>query len=327
MQQSRQPVARNQLASKKPLTSHKRATTGESLERSAPQSAESVTVEAGATPSTALEASILPGDPGGDFAIGFGSGVPAPEGAATETKGAASAGALNDSASAPAGSSDRGGNTPAGSSRKSSTRSDIDSASGAVIPGYVIDAAGHRPPDAGAIYPEVDKYVLYAADKRTPINVLGTDVCIEGEFLRTKEAATIAEIKTDYSQCRYLDFGDESVSVKCPPEAQTKIIHHNSYLSTSLVYSVRSCLEYDTSNCYLTTDQETEREMCRIDFQYEGLWAESTKFFYRCSKSESRTYRQPLEYNVRWFMEVYIEERGLRRREVLRETRAVPRCA
>ena len=52
-----------------------------------------------------------------------------------------------------------------------------------MIPGYVIDAAGHRSPDAGAIFPEVDKYVLYGADKRTAINVLGTEVCIEGEFL------------------------------------------------------------------------------------------------------------------------------------------------
>ena len=100
-----------------------------------------------------------------------------------------------------------------------------------------------------------------------PINVLGTKVCIEGEFLRSKEAATISQIKTDYSKCRYLDFGDGSVSVKCPPQAQTKIIHHNSYLSSPLSYSVRSCLEYDSSNCYLTTDQETEREMCRIDFE------------------------------------------------------------
>jgi hypothetical protein len=209
---------------------------------------------------------------------------------------------------------------------KSSTPSEIDSFSGAEIPGYVVDAAGHRPADAGAIYPEVDKYVLYGADKRTPINIVGTDVCIEGEFLRSKEATTISEIKTDYSKCKYLDFGDESVSVRCPPDAQTKTIHHNSYLSSPLVYSVRACLEYDTSNCYLTTDQETEREMCRIDFEYEGIWAEGTKFFYRCAKSETRTYLQPLQYSVRWFMEVYIEERGIRPREILRETRAVSRC-
>jgi hypothetical protein len=228
-QQFRQPGNRNQPASKKPLTSHKGATTGENLEKSAPWSAESVTVEAGAAPFSAAEASVVQGDQASDIAIGSGTAVPAPEGAATGTKRATSerGGSSSDSASAPAGASLGGGSTAGGSSRKSSTPSDIDAASGAVIPGYVIDAAGHRPPDGGAIYPEVDKYVLYGADKRTPINVLGTEVCIEGEFLRSKEAATISEIKTDYSQCRYRDFGDESVSVKCPPEAQTKIIHHN----------------------------------------------------------------------------------------------------
>ena len=317
VQQTRQLVNRNQPAvSRRPLTSRNTGAPPESLENLA-QSAEPLAVDGGTAPFSASDASTL-GDQAGDIAIGSGSAVSAPEDGAAGTKGATSGrdGSSRDSASA-----------PAGSSRKSSTPSDIDSASGAVIPGYVIDAAGHRPPDAGAIYPEVDKYVLYGADKRTAINVLGTEVCTEGEFLRSKEAAMISEIKTDYSKCRYLDFGDESVSVTCSPEAQIKIIHHNSYLSSPLVYSVRTCLEYDTSNCYLTTDQETEREMCRIDFEYEGLWGEGTKFFYRCSKSESRSYRQPLEYNIRWFMEVYIEERGLRRREVLRETRAVPRCA
>ena len=43
------------------------------------------------------------------------------------------------------------------------------------------------------------------------MNVLGTEVYIEGEFLRSKEAVTISEVKTDYSKCRYLDFGDEAV--------------------------------------------------------------------------------------------------------------------
>jgi hypothetical protein len=317
VQQSRQLVNRNQPAvSRKLLTSRNTGAPPEILEKLA-QSAEPATVDGGIAPFNASDASTR-GDQAGDIVIGSRSRVPAPEAGAAGAKGATSGrdGLSRDSASA-----------PPGASRKSSTPSDIDSASGAVIPGYVIDAAGHRPPDAGAMYPEVDKYVLYGADKRTAINVLGTEVCTEGELLRSKEAATISEIKTDYSKCRYLDFGEESVSVKCPPEAQTKIIHDNSYLSTPLVYSVRTCLEYDTSNCYLTTDQETERELCRIDFEYDGLWSEGTQFFYRCSKSGSRTYRQPLQYNIRWFMEVYIEERGLRRREVLRETRAVPKCA
>ena len=204
-QQSRQPVNRNQLASKKPLTSRKRATKGESLENPAPRSAESLAVDGGKAPFSPGEPSETQGDQAGDIAIGSGSGVPAPEGLATGTKGATSerGGASSDSPSAPAGASDRGGSTAAGSPRKGSTPSDIDSASGAVIPGYVLDAAGHRPPDGGAIYPEVEKYVLYGADKRTPISVLGTEVCIEGEFLRSQEAATISEIKTEPSTaCR-----------------------------------------------------------------------------------------------------------------------------
>jgi hypothetical protein len=273
IEQPRWPVNRNQPAvSRKRLNSRDTGATAESLEKVAPQSAESVAVDSGIAPFNSAEASAVHGDQAADIAIGSGSAVSAPEGVAIGRKGATSA---------RGGSSVDGASAPAESSRKSSTASDIDLASGAVIPGYVIDAAGHRPPDAGAIFPEVDKYVLYGADKRTAINILGTKVCIEGEFLRSKEAATISQIKTDYSKCRYLDFGDESVSVKCPPEAQTKIFHHTSYLSSPLRYSVRSCLEYDSSNCYLTTDQETEREMCRIDFEYEGIWAEGTKFFIR----------------------------------------------
>jgi hypothetical protein len=134
----------------------------------------------------------------------------------------------------------------------------------------------------------------------------------------------ISEIKTDYSKCRYRDFGDDSPTVKCPPEAHTRIIHHNSYLSFPLVYSVRSCLEYDRSNCYMTPE-ETEREICRIDFSYDGIWAEGTKFYYRCAKSKTQIYQQPLQYNIRWFMEIEIHNQ-LTRRRILQETRAVSRC-
>lgn len=316
--QSRQAVKRTQpVTAGKPLASTRKAEAAAEQNptlqpmESAPAGG-AASFSTGTTPLFESEAGGKPGD------VAIGSqrtdSSPGPLGAGAK-------GTL----SPPAGSPSRSGSGP-GAPRKSSTPSEVDSFSGEEIPGYVIDAAGHRPSDAGAIYPEVDKYVLYGANKRTPINVLGTDVCFDGEFLRSKEATTISEIKTDYSKCRYLDFGDESVAVRCPPEAQTKIIHHNSYLSSPLVYSVRTCLEYDTSHCHLTTAEETEREVCRVDFEYDGIWAEGTKFFYRCAKSETRTYQQPLRYNVRWFMEVYIEERGLRRREILRETRAVPRC-
>ena len=195
MEQARRRVNRSQPAvNRKPLISRH---TGASAEKLAPQCAEPVTVDGGIAPFNAADASILQGDQAADIAVGSGSAVSAPEGVAVGTQGATSGrgGSSVDSARAPAGASVGGGSAPAESSRKSSTPSDIDSASGAVIPGYVIDAAGHRSPDAGAIFPEVDKYVLYGADKRTAINVLGTKVCIEGEFLRSKEAARFPKSK------------------------------------------------------------------------------------------------------------------------------------
>jgi hypothetical protein len=106
----------------------------------------------------------------------------------------------------------------------------------------------------------------------------------------------------------------------------TKIVHHNSYLSSPLVYSVRTCLEYDSLNWYMREDDANEREICRIDFQYEGIWAEGTKFYYKCAKSEVRSYKQSIEYDIRWFMEIEIDNK-LTRRQVLRETKAVPRCS
>lgn len=210
---------------------------------------------------------------------------------------------------------------------KSSTPAEIDSVSGAEIPGYVIDAAGHRPADAGALYPEVDNYILYSPDNRMSRNVPGTHVCIDGDIIRSQDAIVITETKTDYSKCEYFEKGDDSIpGLKCPPAALTQIVHHDSYLSSSLLYSVRTCIEYDTSNCYTVQVEDSEREICRVDFEYEGLWVEGTKFYHRCLRSEARTYRQPLQYTVRWFMEVEVHER-LRRREILRETRTVPVCS
>ena len=320
IRQSRQPVDRSRTeAGRKPFAgSRNTGAAAESLEAGPPQSAEPAP-GGGVTSSGTGETSLVEGearDQPGDVAVGSKSAVSSSGGLTAEAKETPSG----------RGELSLGSGGSSSAPRKSSTASEMDSFSGAEIPGYVIDAAGHRPRDAGAIYPEVDKYVLYGSDKQTAINVPGTEVCFDGEFIRSKEATTIAEIKTDYSKCRYLDFGDDSLpAVKCPPEAHAKIIHHNSYLSSPLTYNVRTCLEYDASHCYLTTNEETEREICRIDFQYEGLWAEGTKFFYRCARSETRTYRQSLQYNIRWFMEIEIDER-LRRREILRETRAVSRC-
>jgi len=71
--------------------------------------------------------------------------------------------------------------------------------------------------------------------------------------------------------------------------------------------------------------EDSERQICKVDFEYEGLWVEGTTFYHRCLRSEAQTYRKPLQYTVRWFMEVEVHER-MRRREILRETRTVPVC-
>jgi hypothetical protein len=77
-----------------------------------------------------------------------------------ETPGRSAVG-VNGSAGS-SGSSDSDVSGALGSDAKgSATPSDVDSFSGAVIPGYVIDTAGHHPPEAGAIYPDIDKYILY----------------------------------------------------------------------------------------------------------------------------------------------------------------------
>jgi hypothetical protein len=189
----------------------------------------------------------------------------------------------------------------------------------------VIDAAGFY---EGIIYLEIDFYILYGIDKRIGIPVPGTEVCIEGDQLRTKERMLITEVETDYSKCRVVDFGDDTPpKTICPPEAETRIVHFNHYASSPLVYSIKTCLEYDQSHCYDAGD-EGEREICRVDFQYEGIWAEGTIFDYKCTKSEARTYRHPLQYTIRYMVGAgHDNEDGRARpREVYRESVPVEKC-
>ena len=196
----------------------------------------------------------------------------------------------------------------------------------------MIDAAGFRSRfDDGGIYPEIDSYVLYGVDKQMGIPVPGTEVCVEGDQLHTKERTTITEIKTDHSKCRVVELGDR-VPLKeiCPPEAHTRIVHINHYASSPLVYTVRTCLEYDRSHCYdAGFGGDTEREVCRVDFRYEGIWAEGTIFDYKCAKSEARTYRHPLQYEIRWILEYHIAgtDSDLGKRQIYQETRTVEPCS
>jgi hypothetical protein len=115
--------------------------------------------------------------------------------------------------------------------------------------------------------------------------------------------------------------------VICPPEAETKIVHYNQYLVSPVAYTVNTCLEYDTSHCYMRDMGEYEREVCRVGFAYEGIWAEGTVFEYKCSKSASRTYRHSLQFSIRWKMDIYdLESPRVTARQVYKETRTVSRC-
>lgn len=264
---------------------------------------------------------IAPGSEG----IAIGSG-----GSPTGTEGAAST-----PGSTPSGT--KGGLPGAGGTstgtKKGSGNSEIDDFSGIEIPSYVIDAAGFRSRfDDGGIYPEIDSYVLYASDKRIGIPVPGSEVCVEGDQLHTKERMMITETKTDHSKCHVVESGDR-VPLKeiCPPEAESRTVHFNYYASSPVEYSVRTCLEYDRSNCYIAgAGDDGEREVCRVDFRYEGIWAEGTIFDYKCTKSEARTYRHPLQYEIRWIMEVHIpgtDSDRQAKRQVHQETRSVEPCS
>jgi hypothetical protein len=284
----------------------------------------------GTSPATGA---IAPGSEG--MAIGSG-GSPSGTGDAPSAAGEAPTGPKGGaSGSGGAATGTKGGSPgPGGTStgaKGSSSASEIDHFSGVEIPSYVIDAAGFRSShNDGAIYPEIDSYVFYAIDKQIGISVPGTEVCIEGDQLHTKERMLITEIKTDHSRCRSVESGEDAPpKVICPPEAQIRVVHFNHYASSPLVYSVRTCLEYDRSHCYIAgAGGEGEREVCRINFQYQGIWAEGTIFDYKCTKSEVRTHRHPLRYQIRWIMEAHIPgtDSSLAKRQIYQETRTVEPC-
>jgi hypothetical protein len=298
----------------KPLTPPARGESPSSTRESS-SSAEGSAIAPGGTGSGT--GPIAPGSEG--IAIGSGES-PSGTGGAGSTPGGAPTGTK------------KGLPGPVGTSagtKKGSGESEIDDFSGIEIPPYVIDAAGFRSRfDDGGIYPEIDSYVLFGGEKNIEVSVPGDAVCVEGDQLLTKERITIAEIKTDHSKCRIVELGDRIPPKEiCPPDATTRVVHLNHYASSPLVYSVRNCLEYNRSHCYDAVFGDTEREVCRVDFRYEGKWAEGTIFDYKCTKSEARTYRHPLQYQIRWIMEFHTIDERLIKRQVYRETRTVERCS
>ena len=175
---------------------------------------------------------------------------------------------------------------------------------------------------------EADIYILFAGDEKTGIPVPGTDLCIDGTFLRTLERQKLTHTVTDYEKCWIKSEDDRDKDI-CPPSAETTTVYFNDYFRTLIEYEVKHCLEYDNSHCHMKTidDETPDVEICRIDFAYEGIWADDTNFEYRCAQSEARMFSNPLEYTIR-YMEVpaFDDERSDRPKQFHRVVRSIPQC-
>lgn len=181
-------------------------------------------------------------------------------------------------------------------------------------------------PYESEVYAEVDFYTLFTPDLRMSVNVPGNEVCLDGEILRTYERRMITQRVTDTSKCWFEDYGDND-RMRCPKEAYRTVVSFDHYLSSPVKYTVKMCLTYDRSSCYINMrDDGPELEICRVRGTYEGIWAASTLFHYPCTRSSSQTFSHPLQYEVRFLQNVEFPEERMRRRLVHREKRSVPPC-
>jgi hypothetical protein len=114
----------------------------------------------------------------------------------------------------------------------------------------------------------------------------------------------------------------------CPRGAETTTAYFNDYLRTPIECKVNHCLSYDTSHCYEVTSGDSDKEICKVNFGYEGIWSADTNFAYRCTKWKTRTFRNPLEYTIR-YMEVpeHGGERNNRPKQFYRVVRSIPQCS
>ncbi len=178
----------------------------------------------------------------------------------------------------------------------------------------------HRYRVYGSYFAEVDHYVIEG------MNIPATDLCVAGDQLSTLGPITITQVKTDRSKCWVRTRGDEEREF-CPPSARSQIVAFKGHLVTPVSYSVNTCREYDTSHCRIRgAGTDREREVCkRLNFKYEGVWASDTMFDYKCTKSEVVTHRHPLQYNIRYLVDVHRGD-STRSKEIHRVTQSIPQC-
>lgn len=169
----------------------------------------------------------------------------------------------------------------------------------------------------------IDTYSLQAGNIRR--NIPGTDVCIDGDQLRTKEPLSITQIVTDNSKCYMIDRGDRERRF-CPSDSRSEVMLYEGHLSSPVTSSVNICREYDDSNCKIYQRESSERKICsRHDFEYKGVWATGTLFKYKCVKWNTTIHRQPLQYTIRYLIPFEYAERT-KLREVYRVTKALEQC-
>jgi hypothetical protein len=258
------------------------------------------TTAAGATVSPTTEGTSFPD--GGTLAAGVGNSSSA-GGTSVEAGGTSFAG--QGESSGTQGASGGGGKTASAGTKSSAASTPIP------------EPPLHRYRLYNTYYVELDHYVLEG------MNIPGTDLCVAGDQVRTKGPMTITQVKTDHSKCRVTGRGDEEKEI-CPPSARSEVVVFVGYLTSPLTYNVNTCREYDTSHCRvrgLGTDRELE--YCKVDFKYQGVWAADTIFEYKCTNSETVTYRHPLVYNIRYLVEFERDDRIVSK-EVHRITQSIP---
>jgi hypothetical protein len=166
---------------------------------------------------------------------------------------------------------------------------------------------------------EIDRYMIQGQ------SIAGTELCIAGDQLRTKQSFLISQIVTDYSKCRIRKRGDEEVEI-CQPDAKSEVVVFDGHLTSPISYGVNVCLDYDKSHCRIRKRGDDQIEICQVDFNYEGLWAKGTIFEYRCTKSETQIQRHPLRYIIRYMAEIAAGEEIKRPKEKYRVTKSIPQC-
>ena len=149
----------------------------------------------------------------------------------------------------------------------------------AVIPPIVIppSISGSTASHEGAVYFEVDVYVLFAPGATMGVSVPGNEICREGNRIRTIVPFESVEKKTDISKCQILEYGEDRRE-ECLAGAHS-VVRSSYHLSSPVNYSVNSCLVYDRSSCDWRDEGDgREQQVCKAPSPYEGIWAADTQF-------------------------------------------------